>query len=62
MRKLFGAARASVVLAIAFGLATVANAADACTEIREQADYVCRARGGEGAVREFVEWLTKSYQ
>lgn len=32
MRKLFGAARASVVLAMAFGLATVANAADACTE------------------------------
>ena len=31
--------------------------ADACMEIREQADYVCRARGGEGAVREFVEWL-----
>ena len=29
--------------------------ADACREVRELADYVCETRGGDGAVREFIE-------
>ncbi|MGQ0595596.1 MAG: KdsC family phosphatase [Gammaproteobacteria bacterium] len=31
--------------------------ADAYTEVREQADIVCAARGGQGAFREFAEIL-----
>ena len=32
--------------------------ADAVDEVREACDYVCTHNGGEGALREFVEWLT----
>ena len=32
---------------------------DACEEIREIADYVSSKKGGEGAVREFLEYLLK---
>ena len=31
--------------------------ADAVKEVSEIADYVCTKRGGEGAVREFIEYL-----
>lgn len=31
--------------------------ADACPEVRAAADYVTRAAGGQGAVREAIEWL-----
>ena len=31
--------------------------ADAVKEIRENVDYVCEARGGEGAVREYCDYL-----
>jgi len=34
--------------------------ADAIEEVRQLAHYVCRARGGEGAVRELVELILKS--
>ena len=30
---------------------------DACREVKELSQYVCSARGGEGAVREFVEHI-----
>lgn len=30
---------------------------DACDEVREIATYICKFKGGEGAVREFVEWI-----
>lgn len=30
---------------------------DAVKEVKEMADYVCSKNGGDGAVREFVEWL-----
>ncbi len=33
--------------------------ADACAELRENADYVTAVPGGRGAVRETVEWLMK---
>jgi YrbI family 3-deoxy-D-manno-octulosonate 8-phosphate phosphatase len=33
--------------------------ADAAAEVRENADYVTRLRGGEGAIREVVEMLLK---
>ena len=33
---------------------------DAVSEVRAICDYVCKAAGGQGAVREFIEWLTKS--
>ena len=33
---------------------------DADAEVAEQCDYICRATGGHGAVREFVEWILKA--
>ena len=33
--------------------------ADACPEVRVQADFTTKLRGGEGAVRETIEWLLK---
>ena len=33
--------------------------ADACPEVRAEADYVTRTPGGRGAVREAVEWLLR---
>lgn len=30
---------------------------NAIKEIKNIADYVCRANGGDGAVREFIDWL-----
>lgn len=30
---------------------------DAVRSVRDIADYVCDSKGGEGAVREFIEWL-----
>lgn len=33
--------------------------ADAVEQIREKADFVASKKGGEGAVREFIEWLCK---
>jgi 3-deoxy-D-manno-octulosonate 8-phosphate phosphatase (KDO 8-P phosphatase) len=41
--------------AVGFG----ATVADACAEVRAEADYVCRLPGGRGAVREVVELLLK---
>jgi YrbI family 3-deoxy-D-manno-octulosonate 8-phosphate phosphatase len=34
--------------------------ADGCAELREAADYVCTLPGGQGAVRETIEWILKS--
>ncbi len=34
--------------------------ADAVPEVRTQADHICEKKGGEGAVREFVEWIIKN--
>lgn len=31
--------------------------ADAAEQVREIADYICGQKGGEGAVREWIEWL-----
>lgn len=33
--------------------------ADACSEVKQIAHYVCAARGGEGAVREFIEHVIR---
>lgn len=33
--------------------------ADAVSEVLTQVDYICRNNGGNGAVREFIEQLTK---
>lgn len=33
---------------------------DAVFEIKKIADYVCNAAGGNGAVREFIEWIGKN--
>lgn len=35
---------------------------DACDEVKESVAYICQKRGGEGAVREFVEWLIDKEQ
>ena len=34
--------------------------ADSVNEVIEISDYVCEKKGGEGAVREFIEWLMKT--
>jgi YrbI family 3-deoxy-D-manno-octulosonate 8-phosphate phosphatase len=34
--------------------------ADATPEVRQDADYVTRAAGGHGAVREVIEWLLRA--
>ena len=34
---------------------------DAASEIKEIADYVSGKMGGEGAVRDFVEWIREQY-
>ena len=34
--------------------------ADAAKEVKEAADYIAQKRGGEGAVRDFIEWLLKN--
>ncbi len=33
--------------------------ADACDEVKKIVTYVCKKNGGEGAIREFIEWLLK---
>lgn len=33
--------------------------ADAAAEVKSCCEYVCSACGGDGAVREFIEWLVK---
>ena len=30
---------------------------DSALEVKQSVDFVCNAKGGEGAVREFIEWL-----
>ena len=32
---------------------------DSVDEVLAEADYVCKAQGGRGAVREFVDWIVK---
>ena len=34
--------------------------ADACSEVRQRADYICPQKGGEGAVRGMVEKILRS--
>lgn len=31
--------------------------ADSVIEVKERCDYICKANGGHGAVREFIEWI-----
>ena len=45
--------------AIAFAGLGVA-VADACLEVRDEADYVTKLPGGRGAVRETIEWILRS--
>lgn len=35
----------------------VACPSDAVDDVREVVNYICKKRGGEGAVREFIEWI-----
>lgn len=34
--------------------------ADAVDEIKKESYYICNCKGGDGAVREFIEWLIKN--
>lgn len=36
--------------------------ADAMDIVKKKVDYVCKARGGEGAVREFIENIISEYE
>lgn len=33
--------------------------ADAAEQVKAAVDYVCKAKGGEGALREFAEWVIR---
>ncbi len=33
---------------------------DSVLEVKEAADYICKNNGGQGAVREFIDWLIDS--
>ena len=39
--------------------ALVGCPADACQEVKDLANYVCLNKGGDGAVREFIEFVIK---
>jgi len=47
-------------LAVMKSVGLAAAVADAHPEIRKHAHYVCRAAGGKGAVREFIEFVLES--
>ncbi len=47
-------------LAVMKSVGLAAAVADAHPEIRKSAHYVCRAPGGKGAVREFIEFVLES--
>jgi 3-deoxy-D-manno-octulosonate 8-phosphate phosphatase (KDO 8-P phosphatase) len=47
-------------LAVMKSVGLAAAVADAHPEIRKSAHYVCRAAGGKGAVREFIEFVLES--
>ncbi len=34
--------------------------ADAAKEVRSQVDFICESRGGEGAVREFIDYIVST--
>jgi 3-deoxy-D-manno-octulosonate 8-phosphate phosphatase (KDO 8-P phosphatase) len=34
-----------------------AGPSDSCREVLAYVDYVCKVKGGEGAVRDFMEWM-----
>lgn len=34
--------------------------ADAVQKVKEISDYTCKTKGGDGAVREFIEWIIAS--
>lgn len=36
--------------------------ADSCRQVLDIADYISPNRGGEGAVRDFIEWLITEYR
>lgn len=35
--------------------------ADGAAQVKAKADYICRANGGSGAVREFIEYIGEKY-
>jgi 3-deoxy-D-manno-octulosonate 8-phosphate phosphatase (KDO 8-P phosphatase) len=49
-----------VDLAVLSRVGISAAPSDAVTEVRSRVDYVTAAAGGEGAVRELVEWLLQA--
>ena len=46
-----------VMMAVKEAGGLVGCPADAVKEVKEIADYICERNGGNGAVREFIEWL-----
>lgn len=46
-----------VMIAVKEAGGLVGCPADAIKEVKEIADYICERNGGNGAVREFIEWL-----
>lgn len=48
----------AIAVAEAHGL--VGCPADAIQEIKSISNYICRKNGGDGAVREYIEWVMKT--
>lgn len=46
-----------VMMAVKEAGGLVGSPADAVKEVKEIADFVCEKNGGNGAVREFIEWI-----
>ena len=42
------------------GCGLVGCPADACQQVKEIAQYVCKKNGGDGAVREFIEFILET--
>lgn len=42
--------------------AVTACPSDAVDQVKKYCDYVCHASGGNGAVREFIEWIIKEME
>lgn len=46
-----------VMIAVQSSGGIIGSPSDAAEEVKRICDYCCKARGGEGCVREFIEWI-----
>lgn len=48
----------SCIRAVKAGGGITGCPADAAEAVKKESDFVCKANGGNGAVREFIDWIT----